>query len=210
MPNHGVDKISPPKHLVHQHLEVMPLVVVDRDPDRAVLAQQLAQQLQARQHHAEPLRVFQLVVVVLERALGVVGRVDEDALHLPAVERQQCLEGFEVVALNQQVVGDARSPWAGRRGGGFDQLSLNGVWVRPSGGGVKRHLLQQPVGHAGGGGEGGGAVEPVEGGHGWCFLIVRRRVCRPTPARRNCLPPFRGGRVPYTAGSGTGGCVQSR
>jgi len=105
LPNDGIYKIPPPKHLIHQHLEVMPLVVVDGDPDRSILAQQLTQQLQARQHHPEPLGVLQLVVVMLERALRVVGRVDEDAFHPAAVERQQGLEGREVVALDQQVVG---------------------------------------------------------------------------------------------------------
>ena len=40
---------------------------------------------------------------MLERALGVVRRVDVDALHPPAKERKQRLERFEVVALNQQI-----------------------------------------------------------------------------------------------------------
>mgnify|MGYP006196653271 CR=1 FL=1 len=70
----------------------MPLVVVDGHPDRPILAQQLPQHLQTRQHHAQPLAVLQVVVVVLERALGVVGRVNENALHAPTVERQQGLE----------------------------------------------------------------------------------------------------------------------
>jgi len=56
--------------------------------------------------------VFQVVVVVLEGALGVVGRVDEDALDLAAMQRQQGLEGLQVVALDQQVVGGgARVPY---------------------------------------------------------------------------------------------------
>jgi hypothetical protein len=87
LPEHIRHKIPPPKHLIHQHLEVMPFVVVNRHPDAAVLTQQLAQQLQARQHHAEPLGVLQVVVVVLERAFGVVRRVNKDALHLAPVKR---------------------------------------------------------------------------------------------------------------------------
>jgi hypothetical protein len=42
---------------------------------------------------------------MLKRALGVVGRVNEDALDPARVERNQGFEGQQVVALNQQVVG---------------------------------------------------------------------------------------------------------
>ena len=142
LPDVVCDETASPKHLIHQHLEVMPLVVVDGDPDRAIVAQQLAQQLQARQHHGQPLGVFQVVVVVLEGAFGVVGRVDEDALDLPAVKRQQAFQRFEVVALDQQVA-----------------LCRLRVAMRADG-------FQQAGGHAGGGGEGVWAAEPVEGGHG--------------------------------------------
>ena len=47
--------------------------------------------------------VFKIVVVVLERAAGVVGRINEDALHPPRVERQQGFQGFEIIALYKQV-----------------------------------------------------------------------------------------------------------
>ena len=60
--------------------------------------------LQARQHHAQPLAVLQVVVVVVKGALGVLRRVNEDALDLPPVKRQQGLESLQVVALNKQVV----------------------------------------------------------------------------------------------------------
>ena len=86
-------KIPPPKHLIHQHLEVVPLVVVDGHPDRAVFTQQIAQNLQTRQHHAQPLAVFQVVVVMLKRALGVVRRVNEYAFDLAGVEGKKRLQG---------------------------------------------------------------------------------------------------------------------
>ena len=41
---------------------------------------------------------------MLERAFGVVRRIDEDAFDLAAIEGQQRFERFEVIALNQQVV----------------------------------------------------------------------------------------------------------
>jgi hypothetical protein len=47
--------------------------------------------------------MFEVVVVVLEGALGVVGRVNGDAPDAPGVVWQQGFEGVEVVALNEQV-----------------------------------------------------------------------------------------------------------
>jgi hypothetical protein len=55
----------------------MPLVVVDRHPDAAVLTQELAQQLQPRQHHAEPLAVLEVVALheqVVPRCGGIADR----------------------------------------------------------------------------------------------------------------------------------------
>jgi hypothetical protein len=53
--------------------------------DRSVLdrsvGEQIAQQDQTRIHHRNPLAMFQVVVVVLERALRVVWRIDVNALH---------------------------------------------------------------------------------------------------------------------------------
>ena len=86
----------------------MAFVVVNRHPNAAVLPEQLAQQLQTRQHHAEPLGVLQVVVVMLKRAFRVVGRVNEDAFDLASVEGQQGFQGFEVVALDQEIVLDGR------------------------------------------------------------------------------------------------------
>ncbi|MEO7159936.1 MAG: hypothetical protein ABJA84_09015 [Polaromonas sp.] len=40
--------------------------------------------------------MFEVVVVMLERAFRVAGRADEEAFDLPAVKRQQRLDGFEV------------------------------------------------------------------------------------------------------------------
>ena len=104
LPYHRRYKIRAPEHLVHQHLEVVRFVVVNRDPDAAVLSQQFPQQHQTRIHHAQPLAVLQLVVVVLERRLRVVRRVDEDALHAPGIDGDQRLQRQQVVSLNQQIL----------------------------------------------------------------------------------------------------------
>ena len=49
--------------------------------------------------------MLEVVVVVLKRAFGVVGRVDEDAFDLPAIKRQQRLQRLQVVALDQKIIG---------------------------------------------------------------------------------------------------------
>ena len=108
----------------------MHFVIVNRNEDGAVLAQQLrSQQLQPRQHHAAPLVVPREVfpvhdlpepllhhgrvhVVVVRPTLvpGVVGRVDVDALHLPLMRGQERLQSRQVVALDDEVVVEARGP----------------------------------------------------------------------------------------------------
>ena len=105
LPNNIPNKIRTPKHLIHYNLKVMSFIVVDGHPDRAVLGQQIAQQFQPRPHHGEPARMLQIVVVVLEGRARVVGRIDIDALHPPGVERQQRLQRFQIVALDQHVAG---------------------------------------------------------------------------------------------------------
>jgi len=100
------------------------LVIIYRDKDYPVLAQELLEQHQARIHHAQPavvpvqrlaflahdfaqpaadLRAVDVVVVDPALVAGVVRRVDVDALHLAGVARQQGLERVQVVALHDQV-----------------------------------------------------------------------------------------------------------
>ena len=112
-----------PKNLIQHHPRPVHLVVVQRDPDAARLAHQLAQQHQARPHHAQPFVVAQHVVTVhgvgaepllhdgrvhavaVAPALvaGVVGRVNEHQIHAARVARQQGLQGVQVVAVDDQV-----------------------------------------------------------------------------------------------------------
>ncbi len=46
---------------------------------------------------------FETVVVMLEGRAGIIRRGDVDALHLTGVERQQHLQCFQVVALDEHV-----------------------------------------------------------------------------------------------------------
>ena len=136
LPDCGSDEIVLAEDFVHQRTESMNLVVVDGDEDGPVVPKQLAQELQAGKHHAAPLvvagqvfpvhdlaqpiadhRRVDLVVVGPGFVAGVVGRVDVDALDLAVIGRQQRLQRGQVVALDDQVVVQARlpaqSPWTG-------------------------------------------------------------------------------------------------
>jgi hypothetical protein len=147
LPDIRGNEVPPSENLVHDDLEVMPLVVVDADPDRAVLAQELAEKLEPRHDHGQPLRVLEVVVVMLEGRPGVVRRIDVDALHLAGEERQQRLQRLEVVALDQHVPGIA-----------VPAAEL-------------RHLLEQPVGHAIRRDDVAVAGKPVEARHAFVLFL---------------------------------------
>ena len=129
LPDDGRQEIFDAEYLVHQRAQVMDLMVVDGDEDGAVGTEQLAQQLQARQHHAAPLvvpgqvvavdglaepgahhRRVDVVVVGPTLVAGVVGRIDIDALDPVVIDRQQRLQRRQIVAVHDQVVVQARRP----------------------------------------------------------------------------------------------------
>ena len=128
-PHERTDEVVLAEHLVHQQAQPVDFVVVDGNEDRAVVAQEFAQQLQPRQHHAQPLvvagevfgvhhlaqplahhRRVHVVVVHPALAADVVGRVDVHALHAPVVGGQQRLQRQQVVAVDDEVVVEARLP----------------------------------------------------------------------------------------------------
>ena len=99
-------------------------VVVNGDENRAVVAEQFLEQLQARIHHAAPfvvaagvlallahdvanpfleLRLREIVVVNPALVAGVVGRVNVDALDLARVRRQQTFQRNQIIALNDEI-----------------------------------------------------------------------------------------------------------
>ena len=82
----------------------MPLVVVNAYPNASVFTQKFPQKLKPRIHHGQPLRMLQIIVVVLKGAFRVVRRVYVNALHLARVIGQQRLEGFQIIALNEHVL----------------------------------------------------------------------------------------------------------
>ena len=53
----------------------MALVVIDANPDAPILTEQVPQQFEPRLHEREPCGMFEIVVVMLKRAAGVVRRI---------------------------------------------------------------------------------------------------------------------------------------
>ena len=82
----------------------MRLIVVNRDPGRAIVRQQVPDNLQPIPHQSQPNRMLQPIVIMLEGAASVVRRVDENAFHLARKLRLQRLERQQVVAEYQTVV----------------------------------------------------------------------------------------------------------
>lgn len=118
----------------------MPLVVVAAHPDAALLAEKFPQQFEAGIHHGEPAGMLQIVVVMGKGAARIVGRIDVDALHLARIVGEEGLEGFQIVALNEQIVRGAVA--------------------------VAFGLFQQAVRRAPGGAQVFFSAEPLQGGHG--------------------------------------------
>jgi hypothetical protein len=92
--------------------------------------------------------MLQIIVVVLERALRVIRRINGDAPDAPSVVWQQGFERVEVVALNEQVL-------------------AVGIAVGQFG-----HRLQQPVRRARRGPHGLFPLMPVQRRHLVSFLVV--------------------------------------
>ena len=84
----------------------MRLVIVDRDPQRAVIGQPPPDDLQPVAHKAQPDGMLQAVVIMCKGAAGVVGRIDEHALHLAAELRFQRFQRQQVISVDQPVVED--------------------------------------------------------------------------------------------------------
>ena len=99
LPNNICYKVLSSKDFVHGDLEVVGLIVVNVYPDRTIFCQQVSQEYQPRPYHPQPLGMFKVVVVMLKGRAGVVRRVYVDTLHTSCIERQQRLEGFQVVTL---------------------------------------------------------------------------------------------------------------
>ena len=101
----------------------MHFIVIQRHPQAAGLGQKFMQELEARPHHGAPFvmaeHVFavdriagqpfahdgavHIVVVAPVFVAGVVGRVDENAVHLAGVAGQQGFQGMKIIAVDNEV-----------------------------------------------------------------------------------------------------------
>jgi hypothetical protein len=138
-------KIPPPKHLIHHHLQIMSLIIINAHPNTPLLAHQLPQQLQPRIHQTQPRRMLQIIIIMFKRTPCIVRRVDVYALHLPRIQRQQRLKPIQVIPLDKHII--AR----------FIAI------------GEFRHLIEHPVRRGSSGFEGFGFIQPVKKGHSWWF-----------------------------------------
>ena len=50
-------KILGPKYLIHQQFEIRRFIVINTDKDHTIVTQQIACQIQTRQHHVQPVAV---------------------------------------------------------------------------------------------------------------------------------------------------------
>ena len=103
------DEIASSEHLVAEQFEIVRFVVVYADPQRTILPQKPANDLQPVAHRSKPDRMLQSVVVVREGTSGVVRRINEAALHLIGESELQRLQREQVVAEDQDVVRTSRS-----------------------------------------------------------------------------------------------------
>jgi len=97
-------KTSSPKHLITQYLQIMTLIVVNRNPQRTVVRQQAPYDFQPIPHQPQPDRMLQPVVVMGKGTAGVIRWIDKHAFHLAAKLLLQRLQRQQVIAENQPVV----------------------------------------------------------------------------------------------------------
>lgn len=82
----------------------MPLVIINADPNRAIISEQIPQDFQSGPHQVQPLAVFQIVIVMFERISRVVWRIDVNTLDLSGKTGFQSFQGKQIVAMDQHIV----------------------------------------------------------------------------------------------------------
>ena len=134
LPNKTLKKALFAEDLVHQPPKVLHFAVVAGHKDHTIFAKQIPCEVQPRVHHAQPprmeaavgvgvgpellsfrvrlpgvlevrLKALRVVVRIDEIFASVIRRVDVDHLHLPQVRLLEKLQNFEVVALDDEVLG---------------------------------------------------------------------------------------------------------
>ena len=106
LPNDVRNEICSPKNLITKHFQVMRLIVVNRNPKRTILRYQITYDFQTVAYERQPNRVLNSVIIVLEGRSGIVGRINEHALHLAGVVSFQCPQREQIVTIDEPVVED--------------------------------------------------------------------------------------------------------
>ena len=84
IPDYISHKIPPTKHFITHHLQIMRFVVINGNPQRTILRQQLPDNFQAVAHQSQPNGMLQSVIIMAKSAAGIVGRVNKNAFYLAA------------------------------------------------------------------------------------------------------------------------------
>ena len=103
LPNDRCDEILAQEYLIQQDLDVCLFVIVNADPQAAIPTQQLVKDFHAWPDEVQPCTMFQIVIILRERRSRIVRDICIHALHLPAVLRQQCPEGQQIVPVDQHI-----------------------------------------------------------------------------------------------------------
>jgi hypothetical protein len=82
----------------------MHLIVVYGNPERSVFSKELSDDLKSVSDQREPDRVLNPVIVMLEGAPGIIGRVNESALYFSLKIGLQGLQREKVIAKDQSVI----------------------------------------------------------------------------------------------------------
>lgn len=99
LPDDGRDELISPEALIGEDLQVVEAVVVDRDPEASVVAEQRPQCLEGPGARPKPLVVIEPVLIMGPPLSRVVWRVDVDAAH-SAAQVGQLGQNLYVVALD--------------------------------------------------------------------------------------------------------------
>ena len=82
----------------------MRFIVINGNPQRTILCQQLPDNFQAVAHQSQSDGMLQSVVVMGKGAAGVIGRVDKHAFHFAAKFLFEGFQSKQVVAVDEAVI----------------------------------------------------------------------------------------------------------
>ena len=82
----------------------MCFIIVNGNPQRAILRQQLPDNFQTVAHESQPNGMLQSVIVMGKGAAGIVWRINKNAFYLAAKFLFQCFQRQQVVAKDEAII----------------------------------------------------------------------------------------------------------